>query len=265
MCLCVCLILCIYEPVPPRKICDSERMGHCVFALQRAVGGAAPSCRVAKLLQVGDAVEMNESSGDHQDVEQLVGVEPDVTLAREEPLRDASGVQTRSGNIERRHEQQPAHLAHRGGFDQTLADDKVQGGNHAAQTQPHKHSCSDSSVLRLGKEVTLGDDDGGQSQYAHHYQVDEAGLRGAVEGVVQPGDKRAHDQEGDPTVVQLGEDSGDALRVAVDCVEEPGEGEAKDGSQEKHPDHNLLLERGHERHVGPEHVHQAQTEEKQTA
>lgn len=75
MCLCVCLILCIYEPVPPRKICDSERMGHCVFALQRAVGGAAPSCRVAKLLQVGDAVEMNESSGDHQDVEQLVGVE----------------------------------------------------------------------------------------------------------------------------------------------------------------------------------------------
>lgn len=65
-------------------------------------------------------------------------------------------------------------------------------------------TCSDSSVLRLGKEVTLGDDDGGQSQYAHHYQVDEAGLRGAVEGVVQPGDKRAHDQEGDPTVVQPG-------------------------------------------------------------
>lgn len=68
----------------------------------------------------------------------------------------------------------------------------------------HKSSstCSDSSVLRRGEEVTLRDRDGGQSQYAHHYQVDEAGLRGAVEGVVQPGDERAHDQEGNPTVVQ---------------------------------------------------------------
>lgn len=65
-------------------------------------------------------------------------------------------------------------------------------------------TCSDSSVLRRGEEVTLRDSDGGQSQYAHHYQVDEAGLRGAVEGVVQPGDERAHDQEGNPTVVQPG-------------------------------------------------------------
>lgn len=65
--------------------------------------------------------------------------------------------------------------------------------------------------------------------------------------------------------VLLGEDSGDALRVAVHCVEEPGEGEAEDGSQEKHPDHHLLLDRSHERHVGPEHVHQTKTEEKQTA
>lgn len=45
-------------------------------------------------------------------------------------------------------------------------------------------TCSDSSVLWCGEEVTLGDGDGGQSQYAHHYQVDETGLRGAVEGVV---------------------------------------------------------------------------------
>ena len=66
-------------------------------------------------------------------------------------------------------------------------------------------TCSDSSVLRRGEEVALGDEDGGQPQYAHHYQVDEAGLRGAVEGVVQPGHEGAHDQEGDPAVVQPGE------------------------------------------------------------
>lgn len=65
--------------------------------------------------------------------------------------------------------------------------------------------------------------------------------------------------------VLLGKDPGDALRMAVDCVEEPREGEAEDGPQEKHPNHHLLLDRSHERHVGPEHVHQTQTEEKQAA
>lgn len=53
--------------------------------------------------------------------------------------------------------------------------------------------------------------------------------------------------------------------MTVDRVEEPREGEAEDGSQEKHPDHHLLLDRSHKRHVGSEHVHEAQTEEKQTA
>lgn len=65
--------------------------------------------------------------------------------------------------------------------------------------------------------------------------------------------------------VLLGEDSGDAFRVAVDCVEEPREGEAEDGPEEKHPDHHLLLDRSHERHVRPEHVHQTQKEEEQTS
>lgn len=53
--------------------------------------------------------------------------------------------------------------------------------------------------------------------------------------------------------------------MAVNGVEEPGEGQAEDGSQEKHPDHHLLLNRSHERHVGPEHVHEAQTEEEEAA
>lgn len=69
-------------------------------------------------------------------------------------------------------------------------------------TDTQTHTCSDSSVLRSGEEVTLWDDDGGESQHTHHDQVDKAGLRRAVEGVVQPGDEGAHDEEGDPTVVQ---------------------------------------------------------------
>lgn len=70
----------------------------------------------------------------------LSDTHPDVTLAREEPLWDASSVQTGASDVERCHEKQPAHLTHGSGFDQTLADDKVKGGNHAAQTQTYKHS-----------------------------------------------------------------------------------------------------------------------------
>lgn len=53
--------------------------------------------------------------------------------------------------------------------------------------------------------------------------------------------------------------------MAVDCVKEPGEGQAENGSQEERADDNLLLEWGHERHIGPEHVHNAQTEKEQAA
>lgn len=53
--------------------------------------------------------------------------------------------------------------------------------------------------------------------------------------------------------------------MTVDRVEEPGEREAEDGSEEEHPDYHLLLDRRHKRHVGPEHVHETQKEEKQTA
>lgn len=63
-------------------------------------------------------------------------------------------------------------------------------------------TCSDSSVLRRGEEVALWHGDGSQAQDADHDQVDEAGLRRAVEGVVEPGHEGAHDEEGDAAVVQ---------------------------------------------------------------
>lgn len=55
-----------HDAVPRERTC---------VLLEPAVLGAARSCRVAELLQVGDAVEVNERTRDHQDVEQLVGVE----------------------------------------------------------------------------------------------------------------------------------------------------------------------------------------------
>lgn len=43
--------------------------------LEAAVLGAARPCCEAELLQVGDAVEVDECTGHHQDVEELVRVE----------------------------------------------------------------------------------------------------------------------------------------------------------------------------------------------
>lgn len=52
-----------------------HRSGWKCGALERAVRGAAPSRCEAEFLEVGHSVEMNKRSRDHQDVEQLVGVE----------------------------------------------------------------------------------------------------------------------------------------------------------------------------------------------
>lgn len=49
--------------------------------------------------------------------------------------------------------------------------------------------------------------------------------------------------------------------MAVDCVKKPGEAEAQHGTQEEHAKHNLLLQRGHEVHVGPQHGKCAQAQE----
>lgn len=74
-------------------------------------------------------------------------------------------------------------------------------------------TCSDTSVLWSSKKVTLWNGDGSQTQDTHNYQVDEAGLRRAVERIVQPGDEGAHDQEGNPTVVQSEHNISQLVRV----------------------------------------------------
>lgn len=56
-------------------------------------------------------------------------------------------------------------------------------------------TSSYASVLRRGEEVALGDGDGSEAQDTHHDQVNNTGLRGAVEGVVKPRHKTTHDEE----------------------------------------------------------------------
>lgn len=65
---------------------------------------AAPANHEPEFLQVRDAVEVNEGTSNHEDVEQLMRVEPDVTFARKEAFRDAGSVECGSCDIEASHE-----------------------------------------------------------------------------------------------------------------------------------------------------------------
>lgn len=61
----------------------------------------------------------------------------------------------------------------------------------------------------------------------------------------------------------LGEGAGNLFRVAVDSVEQPGETETKNGSQEEHAKDDTLLDRGNIIHVGTDHVSNAQDQEEE--
>lgn len=69
-------------------------------------------------------------------------------------------------------------------------------------------TCPYSSVLRGCKSVPLGNYNGCDAQDTDHYQVDEAWLRVAIERVVEPRDKAAHNEKGNTRVVQPRKEGG---------------------------------------------------------
>ena len=64
---------------------------------------------------------------------------PYVEFSREEALRNARSIKAGSGDVHHSHEEEPAHLAHGGGLDETLRDRKVHGGHNATQAKPQEH------------------------------------------------------------------------------------------------------------------------------
>lgn len=64
------------------------------------------------------------------------------------------------------------------------------------------NTCSCRSVTGCRESIPLSNDDGSNAQDTHNGEVDKSRLRGAVEGVVQPRHKGAHDQESNAWVVQ---------------------------------------------------------------
>lgn len=156
-------------------------------------------------------MEVHKSSGYYEDVKQLMGVEPDITLAREESLWYTGSIQRSTSDVQTGHECQPAYLPHCGCLEKALRDDKVQGGDDTTEAETQKYSCSYPSVLRGCKHIPLGDYYGCNAQDTNHDQVDEAGLRVAIEGVVKPWNKAAHDEKCDARVIQLGEEPRDTF------------------------------------------------------
>ena len=71
------------------------------------------------------AVIMDKGCDDDEHVEYLMGLEPNVALSRHETLGDASGVEHRSGDVKRSHDERPVHgrLQHRVG--EAVDDDMV--------------------------------------------------------------------------------------------------------------------------------------------
>lgn len=57
------------------------------------------------------------------------------------------------------------------------------------------NTCSCRSVTGCSESIPLSNYDGGNAQDTHNGEVDKSRLRGAVEGVIQPRHKGAHDQE----------------------------------------------------------------------
>lgn len=78
------------------------------------------------------------------------------------------------------------------------------GGHNAGQPECHEDTSPERPPFRFGELVPKADHDAGDSQGAHARQVDDLGLKVAVESVIQPRHKRAHYQQGYAAVIELG-------------------------------------------------------------
>lgn len=196
---------------------------------------------------LADAVVVHE--GGHQDehVENLMRLEPDITLAGEPSLGYPQGVEQCSQDVQKPHQDQPAQAGLRNLAEPSLHQDVVNGRNDAGQAEAHEDTRSQWSQIRLGELVPEGGDDRRDAQDDDHRKVDHFVLVVTIETVVQPWYERTHDEQRNPAVVQFGEQLADHFRVAAERVEREREAQAHDGPDEERQEDELLLELNFER------------------
>jgi len=115
----------------------------------RLIHGALTSFRQPVDCHVSHAMVVNKGSGNDKDMEDLVGLEPDVKLAWQEPLRDPAAVQNSTQNVEPSHNQDPVN----GGFchacTPTRLHKEMNSGDKSKKAKADKKKSSNRSIQRV--------------------------------------------------------------------------------------------------------------------
>lgn len=180
---------------------------------------------------------VDNGGGDHQDVEELVRVEPDVTLPGEEALRDAKCVEHRARDVQHAHEYQTAKRrskTHR--IEPVLSENPVDAGHDARQPKGREDAGTQRAIVRHAEALRHGDDDGENAKCDGEDEIEKLGQEFAIESVVEPWHEGARDEERDAAVVELRTESPDTLRVARESVVSGGQAQTDDGAREERPE-----------------------------
>lgn len=179
------------------------------------VGDVALSDRYPVHGHLADAVIVHESCHQNQHVENLMRLEPDVTLSGEPSFGHSQGVEQRSQNVQQAHQNQPPKAGLGDFAEPTLHQDVVDGRNDSRQSEAHEDTRTQWSQIRLGEFIPQRGDDRGHAQHDYNCQVDQLVLVVTIEAIVQPWNKRTHDEQGNATVVEFREEFSHHLRMAA--------------------------------------------------
>jgi len=188
------------------------------------------------------AMKMHKSSSNDQNVEDLVRLEPDVALPRQEAFWYPRPIQHSPQYVEPTHDEHPVDGGLHQGSVPARHDQEVHRGNKPKTSQTDKQESPEWSVLTGGELVHHCDDDGTNTKQRDDGEVDYFRDKLTVEPVVDPGNKAANCEETDTDIIKLTEELGYVFRVAANCVEQAGESQAQDSSKEEEEEDEFLSE-----------------------
>jgi len=130
--------------------------------------------------QFGNAVVVNERGRNHEDVEELMTVKPNVAFAWKKSLRNPQGIQQGSQNVQRAHEHQIAEAR----IEKAFGVQEVDGRKNSAQAEPHEDAGSEPTELRFPESVPQRHYDGRGTENEYDHQINYFGLKFAIETVI---------------------------------------------------------------------------------